>query len=67
MSEQPQLPLSHTDSEKDVACKPAQQSQKGVLSGSSFQDYIDLESECSGIFGNLDIETAKQFISKMQP
>jgi hypothetical protein len=67
MSEQSQLPLSHKDSEKDVAGKPAQQLQKGVLSGSSFQDYIDLESECSGIFGNLDIETAKQFISKMQP
>jgi hypothetical protein len=67
MSEQPQLPLSHTDSEKDVADKLAEQSQKGVLSESSFQDYIDLESECSGIFGNLDIETAKKFISKMQP
>lgn len=67
MSEQPQLPLSHTDSEKDVADKLAEQSQKGVLSGSSFQDYIDLESECSGIFGNLDVEAAKQFMNQIQP
>jgi hypothetical protein len=67
MSEHPQLPLSHKDSEKDVADKPAEQSQKGVLSESFFQDYIDLESECSGIFGTLDIEAAKQFMNQIQP
>jgi hypothetical protein len=67
MSEQPQLPLSHKYFEKDAADKSAEQLPKEVLSESSFQDYIDLESECSGIFGNLDIETAKKFISKMQP
>jgi hypothetical protein len=67
MSEQPQLPLSHKDSEKDVANQPAEQLPKEVLSESSFRDYIDLESECSGIFGNLDIETAKQFIRQIQP
>jgi hypothetical protein len=67
MSEQPQLPLSHKDFEKDVADQSAEQLPKEVLSGSSFRDYIDLESECSGIFGTLDIEAAKQFMNQIQP
>lgn len=67
MSEQPQLPLSHQDSGKDAEAKLAKQPKKEVLSESSFRDYIDLESDSSGIFGTLDIEAAKQFISQMQP
>jgi hypothetical protein len=67
MSEHPQLPLSHKDSKKDVTDKSAEQLPKEVLSESSFRDYINLESECSGIFGTLDVEAAKQFIKQVQP
>jgi len=67
MSEQSQLPLSHKDSEKDAAGSSAAQPKKETLLESSFRDYIDLESDSSGIFGNLDIEAAKQIIRQMQP
>jgi hypothetical protein len=67
MSEHLQLPLSHQDSEKDAADLIAEQPQKEVLSKSSFRDYIDLESDSSGIFGTLDIEAAKQFMNQIQP
>jgi hypothetical protein len=67
MSEHPQLPLSHQDSGKDAADRIAEQPQKEVLSKSSFRDYIDLESDSSGIFGTLDIEAAKQFMNQIQP
>lgn len=67
MSEQSQLPLSHETSEKDAAVSSAAQLKKETLSKSSFRDYIDLESDSSGIFGNLDVEAAKQIIRQMQP
>lgn len=64
MSEQPQSPLSQTDLVK-AADVPADRLRNKVSTAAYFQDYIDLDSESSGIFGHLDVEAAKKFVKQM--
>lgn len=66
MSEQPQLPLPHEDFVKDAVVPSVQPLQEKELSKSPFQDYIDLDSDTSGLFGELEIEAAKQTIRQIQ-
>jgi hypothetical protein len=65
MSEQPQSPLSQTDLIKDSSEPSVDSLRNKVSSAAYFQDYIDMDSDSSGIFGHLDVEAAKQFIKKM--
>lgn len=66
MSEQSQLPLSQDASTKNVTVSSTDQSRNKAFSESPFRDYMDLECESSGIFGNLDIETAKKILDQIQ-
>jgi hypothetical protein len=66
MSDQPQLSLSHEDLVKDAVVSSAKPLLEKKFSKSPFQDYIDLDSDTSGLFGELDIESAKQIIRQIQ-
>ncbi len=66
MSEQPQLTLPHEDFVEDAVVPSAKPLLDKQLSKSLFQDYIDLDSETSGLFGELEIEAAKQTIRRIQ-
>jgi hypothetical protein len=66
MSEQPQPPLPHEDFVKDEVVPSAKPLLDKKLSKSPFQDYIDLDSDTSGLFGTLEIEAAKQTIRQIQ-
>jgi hypothetical protein len=65
MSEQPQSPLSQTHPVQAPPDLPTNQLRNKVSAASYFQDYIDLDSDSSGIFGHLDVEAAKQAVKQM--
>jgi hypothetical protein len=67
MSEQPHLPLLQEGLAEDTAVSSPEPSQEKALPDSLFHSYVDLDADSSGIFGNLDIETAKQIVRRMQP
>jgi hypothetical protein len=65
MSEQPQF-SSQKHPAQDVASSSMDQWRQKAMSESYLQDYVDMDCESSGIFGNLDVEAAKQFIKQTQ-
>ncbi|MGA7938178.1 MAG: hypothetical protein WCA35_31805 [Kovacikia sp.] len=66
MSEQPLVNSSPESTEVNSAAPSIEASSELALNDPQFLDYVDLESDCSGIFDNLDTETAKQIIRKLQ-
>jgi hypothetical protein len=65
MSEKPQSPFSKPDSVQSPPNLPTEKLRNKVSSATYFQDYIDLDSDSSGIFGHLDVEAAKQAVKQM--
>lgn len=65
MSEKPHLPLSQEELAENAAVPSLEPSPEKVSSVSLFGNYVDLDSESSGIFSSSDIETAKQIIRGM--
>jgi hypothetical protein len=65
MSEQPQPPFSQTDLVKDSSQPSIDSLRSKVSSAAYFKDYIDMDSDSSGIFGHLDVEAAKRSIKQM--
>jgi hypothetical protein len=65
MSEKPQPPFSQPDPVQAPPNLPTEKLRNKVSAAAYFQDYIDLDSDSSGIFGHLDVEAAKQAIKQM--
>jgi hypothetical protein len=65
MSEQPQLPLSQENLAENATVPSPEPSPEKGSSASLFGNYVDLDSDSSGIFSSSDIETAKQILRGM--
>ncbi len=67
MLEEPQLPSAYQEAVKQQAVQENDPAQENVPLKPHFQDYLDFEADCSGIFDSMDTKTAKQIIQKIQP
>jgi hypothetical protein len=65
MSEQPQFPWPQEDLVENAAIPSPEPSPEQVSSASLFGNYVDLDSDSSGIFSSSDVEAAKQIIRRM--